>query len=89
MEAIQPGSSTVVRSPKADEAFIKDDRHSYENFEIPKSHDQPPPESSAAVTYDDQYLQGHIRLLTAVNVVKLCQNQHHQQEDLSFIIDHK
>ena len=53
MEAIQPGSSTVVRSPKADEAFIKDDRHSYENFEIPKSHDQPPPELSAVVTYDE------------------------------------
>ena len=53
MEAIQPGSSTMVRSPKADEAFTKDDRHSYENFEIPKSHDQPPPESSAAVIYNE------------------------------------
>ena len=31
----------------------------------------------------------NIRLLTAVNIVKLCQNQHHQQEDLSFIIGHK
>ena len=48
MEAIQPGSSTMVRSPKADEAFTKDDRHAYENFEVPKSHDahDEPPESS-------------------------------------------
>ena len=53
MEAIQPGSSTMVRSPKADEAFTKDDRHSYENLEVPESHYQPPPESSASVIYDE------------------------------------
>ena len=37
MEAIQPGSSTMVRSPKVDEAFTKDDTHSYESFEVPET----------------------------------------------------
>ena len=53
MEAIQPGSSTVVRSPKADEAFTEDDRHSNKTFVMPEAHDQPPPETSAAVIYDE------------------------------------
>ena len=42
----------MVRSPKADEDFTKDDGHSYENIEVPESHDHPPPETSAAVIYD-------------------------------------
>ena len=52
MEAIQPGSSIMIRSPKADETFTKDDMHSDKNFEMPKS---PPPETSAAVIYDELF----------------------------------
>ena len=48
MEAIQPGSSTMIRSPKADETFTKDDMHSDKSFEMPES----PPETSSAVIYD-------------------------------------
>jgi hypothetical protein len=48
MEAIQPGSSpSTYESP-----FTKDDSHSYKNLEVPESHDQPPPKSSATVICD-------------------------------------
>ena len=53
MEAIQPGSSTVVRSPNAYETvspFTKDDRNSYTSQELQ------PPESE--VIYNEPDITG-------------------------------
>ena len=43
----------MVKSLNTDKTFTKDDRHSYENFKVPKSHDQPPSELSASELYNE------------------------------------